>query len=870
MIPVEERYEILRELGRGGMGAVYLARDRHLGRSVALKTILGQANRDAVERFVLEARAMGAMIHPTMIPAYTISRHGSDLYFTMSAIEGRTLAACLKDGDLALRDLVRIVARVARGLAYAHAKGIIHRDLKPQNLMVGRELEVFVLDWGLVRSGMSPEHRGQPGRKARAEPGSNQLTQMGTLMGTPAYMSPEQAEGNPGRIGSSTDVYSLGAVLYEVLTGTAPQLGPVTVILGNLEAGVLESPSIRAPGRAIPRELEAICLRAMQKRTIHRYPSATKFAEDLEAWLEGRPVSALPPPWPVRVARWIARRRRAAAAAAGVLVLVVLAGLAGYAAHLDSMHRAEVELRERRGEWKRFDDEMVRAEGLLAQASVAHRAWLEAHAEWRKARTREDLALAGAPALPPMEPEETLEGFAGRTSGAVLAFDWSAYERAWEARSGGEGEGREGARRSLEDFLRKAGLARQALEGVESRAEGTGWPGAEKPRALAEDVAIPIVQAENETAYALESDDPSLLAGARGSRAPLVVEPLPAECRATLFRVTGEPLWGRFLGSGAEKADDEAGLARVVPEVPHKGFEIELAPGEYLLRVRRGEEEVRFSFLVERSTRTVVRADFPAEIPSGTVYVPQGECLAGGEGRRALPRHRSRAGAFFIHAAEVTFAEYREFLEDLGELAEEGLYPSVAVPRRSEDTPGLAVLEPREILVRGASGLEFADLGLDDPRDRAAWDHPVVGVSHFAAAAYARWMTARDPGRRLWRLPTAQEWERAAGGSIGRAYPWGEDFDERRLRSGVPDRDFAMKPAASFPLGRSIFGARQMAGNVWEWTSTAFPPGDLVEIRGGSFRESPTGVRTAARAGLDPGTGHSRTGFRLVCVPEAR
>ncbi|MBI4616015.1 MAG: serine/threonine protein kinase, partial [Planctomycetes bacterium] len=142
------RYEIERELGRGGMGAVYLARDRLLGRRVAVKLIQGEAHPEVVRRFVQEARATGALDHPAIVPTYTINRDGRNLYFTMEALEGRTLGDAIRAGDVPLADLVRSLADVARGVAYAHERGLVHRDLKSANVMLTREGEVRILDWG--------------------------------------------------------------------------------------------------------------------------------------------------------------------------------------------------------------------------------------------------------------------------------------------------------------------------------------------------------------------------------------------------------------------------------------------------------------------------------------------------------------------------------------------------------------------------------------------------------------------------------------------------------------------------------------------------------------------------------------------------
>ncbi|MBI4614728.1 MAG: serine/threonine protein kinase [Planctomycetes bacterium] len=276
------RYEILRELGRGGMGTVYLVRDQFLGRDVALKVLRG-ALPGAVERFVREARAMAALDHPTAVPIYTISRDGDDLYLTMEAVRGRTLREAFAAGDLKIAEAVSVLAEVARGVAYAHEKGFVHRDLKPSNVMLGEHGEVRVLDWGLVRAELAG--RPEPAGDVLERSFSPRLTVAGAVMGTPAYLSPEQAEGLGRPIGPATDVYSLGAILYEILCGCPPFAGSLREILVRVMEGRFDPPSRRAPERRVSPDLERTCLRAMAIHPGHRHPSAGAFAEELEAWL---------------------------------------------------------------------------------------------------------------------------------------------------------------------------------------------------------------------------------------------------------------------------------------------------------------------------------------------------------------------------------------------------------------------------------------------------------------------------------------------------------------------------------------------------------------------------------------------------------
>ncbi len=270
-------YELLEELGRGGMGVVYKARQISLGRIVALKMILRGALASTVEinRFQAEAEAVARLEHPNIVPLYEIGQLDGQPYFSMQFVGGTTLARCLADGPLAPREAASILALVCRAVHLAHRQGLLHRDLKPSNILLDEDGRPLVTDFGL----------------AKRFADEDSLTHSGAVVGTPSYMAPEQAAGGRGDVGPASDVYSLGTILYQMLTGRPPfqAASPVDTVLMVLEQDPLPPRVVNAKA---DRELEMIALKAIQKPTDLRYASAEEMAADLEAYLAGEPVSA--------------------------------------------------------------------------------------------------------------------------------------------------------------------------------------------------------------------------------------------------------------------------------------------------------------------------------------------------------------------------------------------------------------------------------------------------------------------------------------------------------------------------------------------------------------------------------------------------
>ena len=315
-------YQILDEIGRGGMGVIYRARQRHSRRIVALKRILPHHadSHDTLIRFRREAEAAASLDHPNILPIYEVSE-GEDgfPFFSMKFASGGSLLESKAALQTDTRQAIALMAKVSRGVAYAHSQSILHRDLKPGNILLDGRGEPMVSDFGL----------------AKWLDASSDLTRTLTIFGTPGYIAPEQASGPASGLKATADVYSLGAILFDLIAGRPPFLGEHALSVIK-QAEEKRAPKLRSLVSKVDRDLETICARCLEREPTLRYPSAGDLAEDLERWLDGRPVVARPVSFPVRIWRWGRRNPKLAASVAGsilgglgVLILVTLAFLPG-------------------------------------------------------------------------------------------------------------------------------------------------------------------------------------------------------------------------------------------------------------------------------------------------------------------------------------------------------------------------------------------------------------------------------------------------------------------------------------------------------------------------------------------------------------
>ena len=819
------RYVEIAELGRGGMGRVALVRDHQIGRNIAMKHMLRtSAAADEVARFVREAQANGQLEHPNIVPIYDIGVAADNtIFFTMKYVRGESLGHVLgrlRSGDAEAVEtftqtrLLQIFLQICNGVAFANAKGIVHRDLKPDNVMLGAFGEVLVADWGLAkRLDGAAEARVAVHVGEQTVDTGELRTMAGFVYGTPAYMPPEQARGEVDRIDQRSDVYALGAMLYELLTLTPPYVaGDLHETLRRIASGEpVERPERRAFGRTLPwrlpRELSAICMKALSPAMEDRYATAKVLADDVQRYLEGRAVLACPEGPVRRVARWVSRHRTKAAAV-GAAVLIAIAAAAGsweyseYAAAARSVAEGEGIVADARRAREEALAQLPADGGYVAEADAQRR--LEANRQYR------DRLL------------QAVDRF-----GSALAFD------------------PDGA--APREALGEAHMELWRTAESEDNRELMALHGREVERLLP-------------GRYAEE------LAGEGRVRIAANVDGATAH----VFRYQPVGKNQRLLPAPYDPATDTVGEPAEAPAFGEANalgalpVDRPMRPGEYLVVVRReGFQDLLLPVVVPRKGEvalapSLVRAE---EVPAGFVYIPAFRPKLYGP----FPRSKSATfasvdvGPFFIQRREVTFGEYEEFLKDL-----------VATGREAE----AASRVPRDFgftYMRVEGGAIVSDERALTPGWRK-W--PVRGVSWNDAQAYAQWRGERDG--RAYRLPTEEEWEAAARGGDGRRFSWGNLFWPAAAKltqaygpAGAPD------PSAAY-ADVSPFGVEDMAGSLAEWCRDPVVGGGLgrasmaggqqteYAIRGNAWALTPVGLETTFRSSGPADYFHATIGFRLV------
>jgi serine/threonine protein kinase len=360
-------YTLTRIHGQGGLGRVWIAHDLHLNRNVALKEILPHRQRDPVSerRFVREAQVTGQLEHPNIVPVYELAHgeKGKKLFYAMRYVEGQTLRAAIKEHHrqreegagadvIGFRQLLSSFIDVCHAVGYAHSRGVIHRDLKPANVMLGAFGEVTVLDWGLAKLIYSPSEEDGEARIDLAPLAEDELTKHGEALGSLPYMAPEQADSRRGPADRRTDVYGLGAILFEILTSVAPHQGLVKAVASEgadrhtrtqkllREIARAATPRAGSLRSSVPAALDAVCAKAMAADRSERYGSAQALADDVQRWLADEPVSVHREPWSHRAFRWMRRHKAWTQSVAASLVTVTVIAFAALF-FVDQARRAE-------------------------------------------------------------------------------------------------------------------------------------------------------------------------------------------------------------------------------------------------------------------------------------------------------------------------------------------------------------------------------------------------------------------------------------------------------------------------------------------------------------------------------------------------
>lgn len=847
-----QRYQREDEIGRGGMSRVYRARDFELGRELAMK--VNRTDRPGIlRRFIREARVLASLDHPGVVPVHELGLDASGrVYFTMRLVRGQSLKERLHEPRtrpqlVNQREVLEAILRVCDTMAYAHSQGVIHRDLKPANIMLGHFGEVYVVDWGLAHLMAQPLESEAPAGQPWEESEQALETLAGDVLGTPSYMSPEQARGDLDSVGPRSDVYSVGAILYHCLAAHAPFLAqdsgmPSSEVLRHVLLGPPISLRVSAPGAHS--ELVSICERAMARSPEDRYASCAEMAADLRAFLDGRVVAAHKTSFLTRMGKWVLRNRSLSAASFGALILAVGALYSWSEAQAKEQHlnlladlRGPLEmLEEFPALWpadaehaRAIEHWIARAEGLRER--VAH--YRDQLGEIRKhgERVEDSDWVRGKFAL---EQEQL------RTS-------------AIKARDATKNLIRVAMDRGTKEDLAKLDLLRRDLESLERRVLSLTTITAEKE---SRNFSVPLQQLLHdrldqflmELEFVVGREAPS-------ERLTLAQTAMELVSRAT---VTGTPeldrLWqAAALAVGADPRFNglvltpQSGLIPIGPD-PHSGF-WEFAhqqSGEAPTRDDNGElmltDEVGVVLVLLPPANYVVGAQ--SADPTAELFDPHMERAEG-------PLIEVDVDAFLISKYELSLAQWSRLS---GEPADQRLAAL-----------GLAEVQSYGLFPAGGMRGDWSKVVL------AAYDLELCTSIYWEYAARAGTTTPWWCGSELTSLE-------GAGNIADKSWQQAMNYPDTFVAGAVPFNDGHSSLAPIGSYRPNAFGLHDTIGNVSEWCRDITIPNMtyfLIEgrelapqasglqiLRGGSAADAAYASRSAARRYVKPDWGAAWNGVR--------
>ncbi|KAF0246188.1 MAG: hypothetical protein FD180_930 [Planctomycetota bacterium] len=860
--PSLDRYRLGAEIGRGGLGRVVEAHDHALNRGVAVKLALENLPGDLESRFVREVEITARLEHPNIVPVHDFgviksSTGGRHLFLCMKRIRGRDLGQLLVNlsngEEAAVRSysrarLLAVFQDVCLGMAFAHSRGVIHRDLKPSNVMVGEFGETLIVDWGIAKvrgeSAAPLPQKPRPTPTVRPNDPSatvvlasddSSITLEGDVVGTPGYMAPEQADGRVAEMDERSDVWSLGAILYEILTLRAPfEAATAEEVLQRVRAAKVEPPSqrlkrqppvgaARAVCPEIPPELDAIVLRAMARRRDDRFASPMDMHRDIQLFLEG---SSECDRRRRQAQEWVERGR----------------------GHLRRFRALKDELARQAAKVKELGSTVRGHEPLAAKRPL----W---DAEELEAAMREERIEAYSSATADFGHALAVDAGSEEAEAGLCELFLDRYEEAEVAknqeemllnRRALEVHDRKGTYRAKLDAPGKLTLrtfawtcdclspVRAAGWKVEFEREATlAWKdGLTRPGEAIQEWDEPVPKAT------------TFPAGARFGH----TEKCPRkEIRGARVTVACYAESGRRLVEGAPR---EVGVT------PLEG--LELPHGSYLCVLHPPDPAfvpVRVPVRIDRNGAWMQEVNFyrAAEIPEGFVQVAGGPYLSSGIADSGKEEMVRACADYFIARFPVTIGDYTRWLDDLAASGRAGEIPAHA-PRDSTGQFGA--------LANGRFHFKAPVPGTRQPVEPG---FPVYNITWHDALAYCAWRSAREG--RFFALPHHVQYEKAARGVDGRTLPWGERYDGTFSHTNISFADgFRMMPAGSFPTDESPYGVRDLAGGMSTLclNTIAGPFALAREWKGGNWTDAWLNSRSGTRNGTGPGIASRAVGARLV------